>query len=926
MKIPRLPALLLLWGNVAPIHAAVHDGSLADLNICYVGRWDHRDAAVAHSYWSNAYLRTIFTGPTVQVKVAAQENVVVSIDGEPARTLRGNGLINLTPSPLSGVEHTLVLSSDSQNGELYFQGLVLAAGSTTKLPPARPLIEFIGDSITACQAKGGKATDNYAWLTGEALGCDHTQIAFSGKGLRSGWGALEDKTGFDSHYFRLMNCNHPETDLWDFSIYTPRVIVINHGTNEVRNGRRETDTEFIVTYKSFVRAVREKLPTAEIVALRPFSGFLEGGIRQAVADLNAAGDTHVHYVDTASWLNIDAKTGKVDAEDSSDGLHPSVQGHAKVARLLAEALRPILALPLREAPAPAEIGHPEHPEALFGEIVAASQKNAKANAIPNVVRVRPGTYVVPENAAEWNFSGANTLKDCTVELGGVTLVFKGPSKAFALFTGCENATFRGAVMAHEVPSSSQGTVIRINRVDAAHWSFDLRIDAGYLSQLSDLRPHPTAHVFEGTAKDAQGKPPWKTGGGYFHPDSMQPTGEAGVLRLLMAGNVLPSELAVGDRIDLRGAAPFSVVVKNCANMIFQDLTLGSSGLYGIVEFDGNNNRYERCSITYGPKPPGASEAPIAATGADGFHSLGSTLGPTLLNCLIEGTPDDAIAIHGRYAAITEVPTNNVVVVQGNHAAASFDPGDEMRIQDERSGFYLQSKVNAAERVAGGDSRTETWKYTLDGAPGVNAGFLVSNPKRCGPDYTIINSVVRRNRARGMLLKADDGVINGNLVEDSTIAGIVLSPEGSQNEAGYVHTATISRNTIRHTGYSENGPGCAYAAGLTVTGDGGMGNRNITISGNVFDRVLGPNLIVRYTDTARIEANRFENTHQVACDNGAKVGIDPHAVIWIGNCRNVTLSGNIASKVGPFERSLLTVDEKTVQGIEGSKDGLTLKKQ
>ena len=903
--------------------ATTGDGSLADTNIRYVGRWDRRDPAVAHSYWANAYLRTVCTGTTIKAKVAAQETLVVSIDGQPVRTLSGNHVIDLTPVPLSPGNHTLVLAADSQNGEVSFQGLTLDPGATTELPTVKPLVEFVGDSITACQGKGGVATDNYAWQTGEALGCDHTQIAFSGKGLRSGWGAVEDKTGFDSHYFRLMNCNHPETDPWDFSTEPPRIVVINQGTNEVRNGRRETDAEFAVTYVSFVRAIRTKLPTAEIVALRPFSGFLTMGIRQAVAELNAAGDAHVHFIDTAGWLNVDAKTGKVDGVDSSDGLHPSVQGHAKAATRLAAALRPILALPPGAAPAVVQVGEPDQPGALFNEIVNACARNARDRAVSNIVRVRAGTYTIPEAAPEWNFAGANALRDCTVDLSGVTLVFQGPSKPFAQFMGCSNATFRGVTMVHEVPSSTQGTILRIGPADASHWFFDLQIDAGYLSRPSELRPQPTVHIFEGTRRDSQERPDWKTGEGYLHPDSVQPMG-ARVLRLLVKGDAPPGSLVVGDRADLRGAGGFSFVVKKCTNMIFQDCTLGNSGLYGIVEFEGHNNRYERCKVTYGPKPPGATESPLAATVADGFHSIGGTLGPTLLNCLIEGTPDDAIAIHGRYAKIIGTPVGNIITVEENPSEVSFEKDDEMRIQDERSGFYLQAKVTAAELIPGGDKPNETWKYTLDRDSGAKAGFKVSNPARCAPSYTLINNVVRRNRARGMLLKGDDGVVNGNLVEDSTIAGIVLSPEGAENEAGYVHDTTISHNTIRHTGYAENGPGCAYAAGLTVTGDGGIGNRNISVIGNTFDRILGPNLVVRYTDTVKIEGNQFNRTHQVECENGAKRGMDPHAVVWVGNSRNVTLSANTVTDFGPFGKSLITVDEKTVQIVHGAEEGLTLK--
>lgn len=721
-----------------------------------------------------------------------------------------------------------------------------------------------------------------------------------------------------------MNCNHHETDQWDFSTYTPRIVVINHGTNEVRNGRRETDAEFAVTYVSFVRAIRAKLPTVEIVALRPFSGFLADGIRQAVAELNAAGDAHIRYIDTTGWLNFDSKTGKVDSVDSSDGLHPSVTGHAKVAKRLADALKPLLALPLAPAPAPRRVGEVEKPEALFSEIIDAYKRNSADHAAPNIVRVNPGTYTIPEAAPVWNFSGANTLKNCTLDLNGVTLIFKGPTKVFAQFGGCTDATVCGATMVHEIPPSTQGSVLKLGQ-ESESWFMDVRIDAGYLDRADDLPIHGPVHIFDGRSGGEPGKPAWKTNVGYFLPIAIQTVGaEARLMRLSFKGSAVPANLAVGDRIDIRGKGGFSFEVKDCAGMIFQDLTLGNSGLYGIVEFAGKNNRYERCHVTYGPKPPGATEAPIAATEADGFHSLGSTQGPTLLNCVIEGTPDDAIAIHGRYAEIIETPAENVVVLRAKSSPVSFAKGDEMRIQDDRSGFFLQAKVMAAEKVPDADPRKETWKYTLDRAPGTKVGFLASNPSSCGPGYTLINNVIRRNRARGMLLKADDGVINGNLLEDCTIAGIVLSPEGAANEAGYVHNTTISNNIIRHTGYAENGPGCPYAAGLTVTGDGSIGNRNITITGNTFDRILGANLIVRYTETARIEGNKFHNTHQVESNNGAKLGIDPQAVIWIGNSRNVSLTTNTVDNMGSYGKSLVIVDEKTVEAIKGDKDGVVLK--
>jgi lysophospholipase L1-like esterase len=46
---------------------------------------------------------------------------------------------------------------------------------------------------------------------------------------------------------------------------------------------------------------------------------------------NAAGDSKVHYINTNGWLT---------AADYTDGLHPSVSGHIKAARLLQPILAP----------------------------------------------------------------------------------------------------------------------------------------------------------------------------------------------------------------------------------------------------------------------------------------------------------------------------------------------------------------------------------------------------------------------------------------------------------------------------------------------------------------------------------------------------------------------------------------------------------
>ena len=90
------------------------------------------------------------------------------------------------------------------------------------------------------------------------------------------------------------------------------------------------------------------------------------------------------------------------------------------------------------------VGDTAKPEALFAEISAAAKPN-------QIVTVRPGTYVIPavaatDNSSAWKFSGANALKDCTVDLTGVTLIFQGSNGSNLEFGGCQNSVFRGATV------------------------------------------------------------------------------------------------------------------------------------------------------------------------------------------------------------------------------------------------------------------------------------------------------------------------------------------------------------------------------------------------------------------------------------------------------------------------------------------------
>lgn len=313
------------------VAAAVTPGSIADSNIRYFGRWDYGNVSEYASYWGGAYVRMKFTGTTAKVKLGnVSSNFYVKIDNGPwVSYYNVGGTVDLTPTPLAQGTHIVTVAQGKDYDYVFkFQGFILDSGaSTSELTAVECLIEYIGDSITAGYMDAQANVSDYAWVCAEALGCEHTQIAFPGKNLVSGY----TTTGMDVQFFKQQNFDYPASPDWDFTKYTAKIVVINLGQNDYANN--VPDALFQSTYISFLANIRAKYPNAEIFAVRTFLGWKATPTQAAVAARNAAGDTKVHYINTDGWITPGTA-------DYVDGVHPSVSGHIKVANLLSPILAP----------------------------------------------------------------------------------------------------------------------------------------------------------------------------------------------------------------------------------------------------------------------------------------------------------------------------------------------------------------------------------------------------------------------------------------------------------------------------------------------------------------------------------------------------------------------------------------------------------
>lgn len=301
--------------------AQAGDGSVSDPNLQYYGRWT-AEGSWRTMGWAGGYVESAFTGSSIGVRLRGTIDMYYSVDGAPEQWLRDVAGDVPIASGLEEGTHTVRIGfrelAGSYTGDPAFGGFVLDGGGRTA-PTDRPadFIEFIGDSITVGQPNGDRPFTAYPYLVGEALGAGHSQVAQGGACLVS-----QDCYGM-MDWFRRSSA-WVEDDDWDFSTYQATAVVINLGTNDI--GHDVSTGQFHENYIVMLERVRQAYPEAEIFAMGVFRDRYVDETREAVRIRAEAGDDGVHFVDTAGW--VDPET------DTHDNVHPTDEGHRKIADLL----------------------------------------------------------------------------------------------------------------------------------------------------------------------------------------------------------------------------------------------------------------------------------------------------------------------------------------------------------------------------------------------------------------------------------------------------------------------------------------------------------------------------------------------------------------------------------------------------------------
>lgn len=278
--------LLMLPGLVAAVQLIPADAP----GFLYTGRVDFADKKAPRISWPGTSIKANFSGTSLAIILddeLGKNYFNIFIDGEHVHPYvleakKGEQTYVISKALKAG-NHTFEIykRTEGEEGATVFKGVVLDDGANLLPPPKRPArrIEIYGDSITS--GMGNEAADNgadhllteknnywaYGAITARNLNAELHTISQSGIGIMISWFPFTMPQFFDQ-----LSAVGNNDSRWDFSRWTPDVVVINLLQNdswlidrEKRLQPAPTDNERVQAYADFVRSVRAKYPKATII-------------------------------------------------------------------------------------------------------------------------------------------------------------------------------------------------------------------------------------------------------------------------------------------------------------------------------------------------------------------------------------------------------------------------------------------------------------------------------------------------------------------------------------------------------------------------------------------------------------------------------------------------------------------------------------
>jgi len=435
--------------------------------------------------------------------------------------------------------------------------------------------------------------------------------------------------------------------------------------------------------------------------------------------------------------------------------------------------------------------------------------------------VAPGRYELAPVKRE--HLALKNLSDVTIDAAGAELVCTETTRAITI-QNCTNLTIRGLIIDYDPLPFTQGRIIEISDDRKSH-----------TIEIMDGFPAASTAV---ASKHAVLRPDGTLRFGNYFKFNLEVLAEDR-LRIFGLHPRKDGGEQVGDYVVVasrhgRRSMPHTIYVNGSVGTVLDGVTIFSAPVFGFFETHSSGSIYRNCVVD-------RREGRLRSLNADAFHSKYAEVGPQIIGCKAMWQGDDCVNICGDYHVVSGSSGDSMRVLSNRRL--DIQTGDPVELVDADGERLPDAKVRSI-RPAGNmreeerkqleklKIRKETIRFMedayviqLDRKVNLPFGSLVGSRNRKGNGFAVKDCSFGNNRSRGILIKASEGEISGNRVENSHGQGIKIAPELYWLESGYSRNLVIKNNTIINSGDE--------ALLIEPIGKNGSGFKNIRVSDNLF---------------------------------------------------------------------------------------------
>lgn len=467
------------------------------------------------------------------------------------------------------------------------------------------------------------------------------------------------------------------------------------------------------------------------------------------------------------------------------------------------------------------------------------------------------------------------VKDVVIEGQGATFVFTNRNAGVHI-ENATNLTLRDLSITYDPPPFTQGILVAMD--PEGRW-YDIAVDLGYPTSddlIYDFRAYGAQmQVMDPINRSVKAGTP-----DFLQTNDVEKVAD-NVVRVRFGYATNNSKaIALGDSIVLKYRGTHGMHLRGVQDSVLENVTIYSAPHMGIVEADGGGgNIYRNVKIIPGDPPAGATRERLLSANADAFHSASMERGPILEGCFFEMMGDDGINIKGHFAYIVDVIGDEVIIAARNVSA--IQQGDTLqlldgdtinllgtvtveRVQQVYDAQWIAKAGQMWEGKLGSTASVVLRARLVDTEVRIQAGDLVVSLDRAGRGAVIRDCTIRGNRARGMLIKAPEALIENNTFDSISLGGITIMPELQWMEGPIPYGVVIRGNRFTNMGVSDpvhlqRIPHGGSAIAVLVLDSYGSPEKSraiqdIVIEENVFENSAVIDITVRNVSKASIRNN------------------------------------------------------------------------